>query len=184
MMFIATAGVADTKKAKPTAELEGNVVLASSDLLIIATPAGDFDVEVKRDTASTYAGASYPVGEIGAGDHVRVTGERSKTRKIRAREIRLITDSPFCEQRAFDLASASESETIGRIDFIDRREHSFDVSTPRGHIHLDVHLASDATGRHILLDDYRAGDRIAFTGKRSGNELLATHVRFARSGEK
>ena len=66
----------------------------------------------------------------------------------------------------------------GRVVSVDRRNETIQVDTGRGQVRVDLTNAADTSGRRVRASDMQVGDRVDLSGNYSGDNFVASTVRF------
>lgn len=152
--------------------VQGDVVFTTPQLLVIRNASGEQNISIDSKTRGEYVGQPLALTEVQVGDRVAVTTRRGKP--PRATRVELLTTAPGVTQ------PVNPNVIVGTLVNIDRQGRTFTIATGAKRVSVDIRVANDASGRHLLLEDYRVGDQLFVQTSRRGGALpLAELVRFA-----
>lgn len=122
-----------------------------------------------------YRGNLYRLGNLEAGDRIRVEPESSATGgEIRARVI----DVTQSVQESGG-STVNVGEVSGRVTRIDRQNNTARIATDSGEIRVDLANAADSSGRRVRAADLQVGDQVDLSGSYNGETFMATTVQFS-----
>jgi hypothetical protein len=160
--------------------IEGIVrqVNAADGRLVIETDRREMiTVRATSATPVYYHGDVYKIGNLEAGDRVRIepeSGTGTSGREMRARVIDVLQSV----QDSGGTTSRQVGSITGRVTNVDRRNEIIRVDTGRGEVRVDLSSAVDNAGRRVRASDMQVGDRVDMSGSYSGDTFVATTVRF------
>jgi hypothetical protein len=164
-----------------TQRVEGTVrsIRAGENQFVIETT--DRRILTVKGTATTpvyYQGGTYRIGNIEAGDRVRVEVDSTTRDEIRARFIDVLQSVSDGSTGTSTTDGRTITSVFGRITRVDERNRQIRMTDERGReVRVDLATAEDVRGDRVRITDLQTGDNVEVSGRWSGETFIADTLR-------
>ena len=173
------SGTTATTAPDRTGRVEGVVRQVNADEGRVVIETDRRQILTVRATSTTpvyYRGDTYRISNLEVGDRIRVdpvSGGSSTSSEVTARTIDVMQNVQETSGTARQVGALT-----GRVVSVDRRNETIQVDTGRGQVRVDLTNAADTSGRRVRASDMQVGDRVDLSGNYSGDNFVASTVRF------